>query len=366
MNLIIGNPAKYIQGEGAIKEIGKYCARMQLGKKALVTGGKTALAATQSAIEASFAENGLACFTELFRGEATQKEVDRLVNLGKQQQVDFIVGVGGGKAVDTAKAVSVALKTNMAVVPTVSATDASCSATAVIYTDDHIFDRVVLRPRNPELVLADTAILVKAPPRFLVAGMGDALATKFEAITAHQTGQKNFHGGEMAEASLVMANWCSDTILKYGLAARKDNAAGKVTPAFEHVVEAAVYASSISFENCNVACAHGMASGFTALHETAPYLHGEMVGLFTLTQLVLEKQPTALLNDIFRFCHAVGLPVTLAEVGLGQATDAVLMQGAVATTTRYPFVHHEPFKVTPEMLVAALRETDIRGRQLSC
>jgi glycerol dehydrogenase-like iron-containing ADH family enzyme len=40
MNLIIGNPTKYVQGAGAIKEIGKYASEMELGDKALVLGGR--------------------------------------------------------------------------------------------------------------------------------------------------------------------------------------------------------------------------------------------------------------------------------------------------------------------------------------
>ena len=109
MSLIIGNPAKYVQGAGAIKEIGKYASKMGLGDKALVMGGRTALSTTQEAIAESFRAHGIAYVIETFVGEVTREEIDRLAAIGKRNKVNFVVGVGGGKAVDASKAVSINL-----------------------------------------------------------------------------------------------------------------------------------------------------------------------------------------------------------------------------------------------------------------
>lgn len=69
----------------------------------------------------------------------------------------------------------------MAVIPTIAATDAPCTALSVIYTKTGEFDKYLILPQNPNLVLVDSEIVCKAPVRFLVSGMGDALATWFEA-----------------------------------------------------------------------------------------------------------------------------------------------------------------------------------------
>lgn len=364
MNLIIGNPAKYVQGTGAIKEIGKYASEMGLGDKALVMGGQTALSTTQAAIAESFREHSIAYVIEKFEGEVTRKEIDRLVAIGKKNRVNFVVGVGGGKAIDASKAVSIDLKVPMAVIPTIAATDAACSASAVIYSEEHTFLEVPVRAKNPEVVLVSTDIIIKAPVRFLVAGMGDTLATKFEAEACYKSATRNFHGGIIAQSALGMARWCTDTILEYGEEAKKAAEQGIVNQVFENVVEATVYASSVSWENCGIATAHGMASGFTALKETMPYLHGEMVGFFTLTQLVLESQPKELLDRIFKFCHAVALPVTLAGIGLKNAPKELLMRGVEASSGKDASVHNEPFIVTPQMLYEALIDTDRIGSKL--
>src|SRR5208283_79977 len=118
---------------------------------------------------------------ERFGGESSQEEVDRLTNVAKAQGCDVVVGIGGGKAIDTAKAVGYGVQAGVAIVPTIASTDAPTSAVAVIYTSDGAFLRYLFLPRNPDLILVDTGVIAKAPVRYLVAGMGDALSTWFEA-----------------------------------------------------------------------------------------------------------------------------------------------------------------------------------------
>jgi len=72
MSLIIGNPAKYVQGTGAIKEIGKHVSKMGLGDEALVMGGRTALSTTQEAVTESFRTYGITYVVEKFGGEITR------------------------------------------------------------------------------------------------------------------------------------------------------------------------------------------------------------------------------------------------------------------------------------------------------
>lgn len=364
MSLIIGSPAKYVQGAGAIKEIGQYASKMGLGDKALVMGGRTALSTTREAIAESLGAQGIAYVIETFRGINTRAEFARLESIGKKNKVNFVVGVGGGKVVDAAKAVSIDLKLPVVIVPTIAATDAACSATATIYSEDHVFLGVDVRSKNPELVLVSTDIIAKAPIRFLVAGIADALSTKFEAEACYKSASKNSHGGTIAQSALAMAQWCTDTIIEHGEEAKKAAEQGILNQTFENVVEAIIYASSVSWENCGLATAHGMQVGFSVLKETMPYLHGELVGFFTLTQLILENQPKELLDRMFKFCHSVGIPVTLAEIGLTDASKQTLMRGVEASSGKGAFVHHEPFPVTSQMLYEALINTDSIGSKL--
>jgi glycerol dehydrogenase len=111
---------------------------------------------------------------------------------------------------------------------------------------------------------------------------------------------------------------------------------------------------------CRAAAAHALTNGFTVLREIKPYLRGELVGFFTLTEVILEKQPEELVARLFKFCHSIGLPVTLAEIGLKNNSDLV-MQGAEASCKKGSRIHNEPFPVTPRMVYEALLETDRIG-----
>ncbi|MBC7190117.1 glycerol dehydrogenase [Candidatus Aerophobetes bacterium] len=363
MSLIIGNPSKYIQGKGALKEIGRYVSVMG-GKKVLLMGGRTALSVSKEKIIQSLKSHEIECVVEIFGGESTRSEINRLVDTGKKEGCNFVIGVGGGKAVDAAKAVSYYMETPLALVPTIAATDAACSAQAPIYTDEHAFEELIIRPKNPDIVLTDTEIIVKAPIRFLVAGMGDALSTKFEAEACWKAGVINFHGGSVGESALCLARWCTDTVMDYGVEAKKFAENGEVTRTVEKVVEACVYASSVSFENCGLSVAHGYQVGFTTLKETQNSLHGEIVGFSTCAHVVFENQPKEVIDKVFNFCLDVGLPVTLSQIGLKDPSKEKLMGAIEESFKKTGWFNNEPFKVTAEMLYQALMETDRMGREL--
>ena len=69
-----------------------------------------------------------------------------------------MIGVGGGKVIDTAKAVGHEAGTRVAIVPTIASTDAPTSAVSVIYTPEGAFSRYLFVSRNPDLVLVDTQV----------------------------------------------------------------------------------------------------------------------------------------------------------------------------------------------------------------
>ena len=142
-----------------------------------------------------------------------------------------VVGMGGGKAIDTAKAVGYGVQARVAIVPTIASTDAPTSPVAVIYTSDGVFLRYLFLPRNPNLVLVDTDVIAMAPVRYLVAGMGDALATWFEADSCRTAYAPNQCGGLGTLAGYTLARLCYDTIREYSIAARIACEQKVVTPA---------------------------------------------------------------------------------------------------------------------------------------
>lgn len=192
----------------------------------------------------------------IFGGEASKDEINRLTSLSKSHSVDFIVALGGGKTIDTAKAIADDLGLQVAVLPTTASTDAPCSALSVLYTSNGEFENYRFYSKNPNTVLVDTSVVVKAPYRFLAAGIGDAIATNLEAKSARNS--PNFGGGLPTEVSAAIGAKCEEILFKYGKQAVEANKAGAVTPAFEAVVEANTLLSGLGFESGGLAAAHAV------------------------------------------------------------------------------------------------------------
>lgn len=363
MSKILISPSRYVQGAGAIHEIGAHVK--MFGTKALLVGGKNGLAAVQSALETSFSSQGVEVAMEHFRGECSQQEIDRIVAVAQTAEAKVIVGIGGGKALDTAKAVAHYAKLPVVVVPTIAATDAPCSALSVIYTPEGVFESYLVLPQNPNLVLVDTAIIAKAPVRLLVSGMGDALATWFEADACAKAFAKNLPGGLSTSAALALARLCYDILIQYGFQAKLAVENGMVTEALEKVVEANTLLSGIGFESSGLAAAHSVHNGFTVLEETHSCYHGEKVAFGTLVQMVLENRSREEIEEVIGFCLEVGLPVTLHDLGVKSIVEEDILKVAQATCAPGETIHNQPFEVTPESVKAAILTANSLGESLS-
>jgi glycerol dehydrogenase len=352
-------PGRYVQQAGALRELGEEVAR--LGTNALVVAGGTALQAIIPMYQSAWSERFKAT-TERFGGECSDDEIARLAAIANTHQCNVVIGMGGGKVIDTAKAVGNEVGARVAIVPTIASTDAPTSAVSVIYTAEGAFSRYLFVPRNPDLVLVDTGVIAKAPVRFLVAGMGDALATWFEADSCRQSFSENQCGGLGTLAGYSLARLCYDTVLEYGVAAKTSCAQNVVTPALEHVVEANTLLSGLGFESGGLASAHSIHNGLTRLHGTHDYYHGEKVAIGVLAGLFLTDRGSELIDEVYDFCESIGLPTTLSDIGIADASDDDLRVVSEAACADGETIHHEPCPVSPESVFAALKTADQVGR----
>ncbi len=354
MAKVMISPGKYVQGKGVLKEIEEYLE--SLGDSFLIIVDPELKEILNEDMEKGF--KNLKTFYEPFNGECTKNEIERLKKIVEKEDLNGVIGAGGGKTLDTAKAVGYYSDIPVTVVPTIAATDAPCSALSVIYNEEGVFEEYLLLPSNPDLVLVDTGVIAKAPVRFIVSGMGDALATYFEADAAAKTMAPNMAGGEQTLAALALAGLSYDILLEYGLAARQSVEANVVSPALEKIVEANTLLSGLGFESGGLAAAHAIHNGFTVLEETHNCTHGEKVAFSTIVQLVMEDRPIDIIEEVIYFCKSVGLPTTLKDLGLDTYTEDDIYKVAKASCAEDETIHNMPFKVDEEMLKDAIIAAD--------
>ncbi|OCL26968.1 glycerol dehydrogenase [Orenia metallireducens] len=358
MAKILISPGKYVQGKGVLKEVGEHIAK--LGDKVLALSDPVVLDLFQEEIKEGLKDKDL--LLESFNGECSKNEINRLKELVEEKGIKVVIGIGGGKTLDTAKAVAYYAGLPVAIIPTIAATDAPCSALSVIYTDEGVFEEYLFLPSNPDVVLVDTEVIAKAPARFLVSGMGDALATYFEAAASSLTKTKAMSGGSPTMTALNLAELCYDTLIEYGLVAKKAAEAGVVTEALEKIVEANTLLSGLGFESGGLAAAHAIHNGFTVLDETHNKTHGEKVAYSTIVQLVLEDREPELIDGVIDFCKSVGLPTTLADLGIEEINEDDILKVAKASTVEGETIHNMPFAVDAQMVKDAILAADRLGR----
>ena len=361
MTRMLLSPGRYVQGAGAIREIGTHAHR--IGACALVIGGKTALSLCGADIQASCAEKGLPCHLEGFQGVSSQPEIRRLSGIAAANRADIIIAVGGGAAIDAGKAVAHELRVPVIVVPTVISTDAPCSALSVVYTEAGVFERYLFLRKNPDCVLVDTTLVARSPSRFLVAGMGDALATFWESDTCFRSGKPNplTGGAHPTLATRALARLCYETLLESGLQAMLAVDRNAVTPADEAIVEANTLLSGLSSENGGHAGAHSIHNGLTTVESANTRLHGEKVAFGVLAQLVLEGRPQRDISEVQDFCFSVGLPLCLEDLGIIDPPDGDIRRISEATVAEGETIHSTWFSVSAEMVEAAIRTADALG-----
>lgn len=361
MNIIkaIASPAKFLMQADAIKSLANHGQGF----------GKNAYLICDQFIVDQIKEKALVGFNgefkahlSIFGGQCSDREIEKHKALA--QQYDYIVGIGGGKTLDTAKATAHYLNKPVIIVPTLASTDAPCTAISVIYNDDDSFNRYVFLRANPNIVLADTRILAEAPARFFAAGVGDGLATYFEARACYQSQKDNLiigHDGKMLKPTLIgytVAKTCYETIKKYAAQAIYAVREKVITAALEHTIEATIYMSAVGAESAGCAAAHAIHNGMTAVHDLHAAQHGEKVIFGLITQLVMEAVPREELLEVIEIAVAVGLPLTLEDLGLKEFKEDEWRKVAELACDPNDTIHNMPFTVTPELVYDAILATN--------
>jgi glycerol dehydrogenase len=358
---VFASPERYVQGRNATSQLGSEMKKLGMKGPVVVVSSSTPRKLLGPIWEKSLEDNGYKSSNLAFQGVCTVQEAESIAFEAKRVDAKSIIAVGGGQVIDAVRAASMLADCEVVSCPTVASTDAPCSTLCVMYHSDHSFHEYRFTRRHPTLVLVDTTVVAKAPRRMLVGGIGDALATWFEARTVRESGAKHFLQGLPTETSTALAKLSYDILVADGLVAVQSVDVNAVTPALERVIEANTLLSGLGFESGGLCVAHSVHNGLTSQPICANFTHGEKVAFGLLTQLVLEGRPNEEVNIVMDLCYKVGLPITLKAVGINRDDEKAIREIAERALAPGESAHNEPFEVTTEMLCDAIRAADRRG-----
>ncbi|MDA2986374.1 MAG: glycerol dehydrogenase [Actinomycetota bacterium] len=352
---LFASPARYVQGPGVLETLGSQLSRF--GSRPILVVDAAVRDLIGDRVLASCAQDGLEALLVEATGEITYAAVAELAERCSSEDVSVVVGLGGGKVLDTAKALSGHLRVPVVTVPTIASNDSPTSSAIAMYDDEHHLVAVDMLPANPALVLVDTQLIASAPASFLRSGIGDAVAKVFEAEgCARGTGVTPL-GTRPLGMALAIGRACFDTLWADAVQALADCEAGRVSEPLERVVEAVILMSGLAFENGGLSLAHSLTRGLMRVDGARTLMHGYHVGWGALVQVVAEGRPDEEVRQLVDFLTSVGLPVSSADLALAEPWRDQHAVIAEATMTA-PHLANLPMRISSEDIMGAIAEVD--------
>ena len=344
--------SRYMQGPGLLDRLGPLT--LELGQRAVVV--------CDAEVRRMFGDRLQRCFDEAkapvrildFVGDITHASIDELSYAAAEFGADVVVGVGGGKSIDSGKAVARKLEARFVSVPTIASNDGPASNAIAVYDDSHHLVDILFMRRNPDLVLVDSQVIISAPLVFLRAGLGDALSKKFESDACVAAGGLTLQQVPPSPTGRMLAEGCYSLLRAHAAAGLRDAALGKVTEDVERLIEGAVLLSTLAFENAGLSMAHAMARGVPFTARGARSLHGLHVAYGLLVQFVLERRTRAFLDDMLAFYAETGLPKSLRDLGVPDPTEEefeAILEGVMGS----PSLKRFPITVEPDTIRMAMQ-----------
>ena len=345
-----GTPGHYECRVDILQELPRFLDEGAFQKVFIISGNRSWEAAKEYVPDLS----GYHAAYSTYSGECSETEIARQSELARLHRADFILGIGGGKVLDVAKAVANEINKDVALIPTLASTCAATTPLSVIYSDEGEFITYTIFPRSTYLVLIEPEILLDSPIAYLKAGIGDTLAKWYEARALIEKLPSTTIPVRLA---YEVARSCREVLVEDGEKAVADLQRGHLSEAFIRVIETNLLSGGmvggLGDRYGRIAGAHSIHNGLTHIPEAHSFLHGEKVAYGILVQLILEGEWEEV-RGLFTFYKEIGLPLSLESIGIDPAK--VEEVGAVIAdfATKEGESIHFPSPVTRNDVVEAI------------
>ncbi len=348
-------PVQYINRKGSLKESGKFVKSW--GSRCFISSGKKAWGAAGDQLTNSLEDHGLNWELNRFEGECCRENIEEISSKAEKMGADLIIGVGGGKSLDTAKAAAEKNEVPIVCVPTVAATCAAVTALSVLYTSSGEFLKNLYFRRSPNLVIVPPQIIAEAPVKYIQAGILDSLAKWYE-------GRAVFSGLEeptvFASSALNLSRLINQKMEEKAEKAVSSVEKDKLDETVTYVLDLNIYLTGVVQSLGQIACrgagAHAVHDGLTALDESHDILHGIKVGYGIIVQLLLEGRDREEVKQTASFFR--NLNTTPSLEGLGLPRTQSNLQKIAEKSVEDPLMDNMPFEVTPDMVIDAMKKAE--------
>ncbi len=334
-------PRDVVVGHDVYPQIPSVCADLKLGSSALLISGRGTMKTAGERVQSILgAEHAITPFTA---GEISMPVIRAAEKAAKG--ADFLVGVGGGRVIDTAKIVAYNLDLPFISVPTAASHDGIASARASVPMES---GHSSLEAQPPVAIVADTGVIAAAPHRLLAAGCADVISN-YTAILDWELAHR-VRGEAMSEYAIALSKMTAEILVK--------NAA-IIKPHQEQSARFVIKALVSSGVAMSIAGSSRPASGSEhkfshALDRLAPgkALHGESCGIGTIISMYLHGGDW---RGIRASLRSIGAPTTPSDVGIDDATAVeALMMAKTIRPERFTIFDMGLTRDSAENLVAML------------
>ncbi len=352
MKRVIAAPGRYIQYAGAWEDITAYCEEFA-AERILIAADAFSEKRYLEEIVRKLRNKDFTVEIFTFLGDCSQENITACAMACSNAQAGLILGLGGGRATDLAKAAAHYLHKPVILLPTAASSDGVCSGQVVIESGEGV--KYLRLYKSADMVLVDLNVMIDAPASLLINGIGDAISTCVECTACYQAKGETPAGGMSNEAALTLSYLCQNTLLQFGAQAVQDCEAKRITPEFEKVVQAVLYLSAIGYESGGLSLAHQIAYAMARSPQTAKIAHGQLAAFGALAQLNLMGSKPRDLCGIMELCDEIGLPYSLSCFDIS-GDQRIFAREIADEVLRHPEELHLACEVTREKLVEAICE----------